>query len=76
VTNVLYLRPRNEFDEHELHELGVAFENCCSAIPETRSAEFRIALAKTLILWAMAGRVDGTALYLRALQQYGWQQSA
>jgi hypothetical protein len=66
VSNVVWVPGKRNFDPEDLHELGVAFENCCAAIPDTKSQEFREQLAWRLISWAP----PGTQLYTRALQTY------
>jgi hypothetical protein len=43
LSNVVWIR--RDFGPEELHHLGVAFENCCAAMPETKSQEFRERLA-------------------------------
>ena len=68
LSNVVWIK--RDFDPEDLREIGVAFENCCAAIPETKSQEFREQLALNLINWAAPGRVDGTKLYIRALHTY------
>jgi hypothetical protein len=70
LSNVVWVRSKRDFDPEDLRELGVAFENCCAAIPETKSQEFREKLALRLISWAPLGAVDGTQLYIRALRTY------
>lgn len=64
------IRMKRDFDPEDIHELGVAFENCCAAIPDTKSQQFREQLALKLINWASFGEVDGTKLYVRALETY------
>jgi hypothetical protein len=68
VSDVAYVR--RVFGPEELRELGVAFENCCAAIPEAQFQEFRELLAVRLVRWATLGKVDSIHLYLRALHTY------
>jgi hypothetical protein len=68
--NLIFKFDRVVFDPNELEELGVAFENCCAAMPEARSPQFRNVLAKQLVAWAAIGAADGTQLYIRALNYY------
>jgi hypothetical protein len=70
LNNVFRLRGRSDFNPEDLQELGVAFENCCAAMPESKSQEFREQLALRLINWATIESVDGTELYIRALHTY------
>lgn len=69
LSNIVWIR--RDFGPEELHHLGVAFENCCAAMPETKSQEFRERLALRLLNWATAGTADATHLYTRALHDYG-----
>jgi hypothetical protein len=62
--------PKHEFDPEELRELSVAFENCCAALPQTASPEFREKLAHTLLGWAKLQKADSVHLYVRALDRY------
>jgi hypothetical protein len=68
VSDVAYLK--HDFGPEELRELSVAFENCCAAIPQSKSQEFRELLATRLVGWAMLGKADSIQLYLRALDTY------
>ena len=70
MNDAIWISGKRDFDPEDLHELGVAFENCCAAIPETKSEAFREQLAFRLINWAALGTVDGTQLYIRALHTY------
>jgi hypothetical protein len=68
VSDVAYFK--HDFGPEELRELGVAFENCCAAIPQSKSQEFRELLATRLVGWAALGKADSIQLYLRALDTY------
>jgi hypothetical protein len=68
--NLICKLDRVAFDPDELEELGVAFENCCAAMPEASSDKFRDFLARQLLVWAAIGAGDGTQLYSRALSYY------
>jgi hypothetical protein len=68
MSNVVYLK--QEFGPDELHEIGVAYENCCAALPEVASSHGRERLAQKLIGWATVGKPDATQLYMRALHTY------
>lgn len=70
MNDVVWISGRRDFDPEDLHELAVAYENCCVAIPEMKSEAFREQLAMRLINWAALGPVDGTQLYIRALHTY------
>ena len=71
LNNIVWISGKRDFGPEDLQELAVAFENCCAAMPETKSHDFREQLALRLINWAALGMaVDGTGLYMRALHDY------
>ena len=70
LNSVVWLGGKQDFCPEDLHEIGVAFENCCAAIPEAKSEAFREQLALRLMNWAGLGKIDGTQLYMRALHTY------
>jgi hypothetical protein len=70
LTHVTWMRGKPDFGPEELKELGVAFENCSAAIPETKSQVFRARLALRLINWAALGTLDSTQLYIKALESH------
>ncbi len=70
MTNIVWLRGKLDFGPEELGAIGVAFENCCAAIAETKSQEFRERLALRLINWAARGTLDSTQLYIEALDAH------
>jgi hypothetical protein len=68
VSDVAYAK--HDFGPEELREIAVAFENCCAAMPQAQSCEFRELLAARLIGWAAFDKADSVHLYLRALETY------
>jgi hypothetical protein len=71
LSNVFWLSGKRVFNPEDLRELGVAFENCCAAMPEARSQpQFREQLASRLLSWAALGPIESTRLYVRALNTY------
>jgi hypothetical protein len=56
------------FDPDDLHAMGVAFENVCSAIPtSSQTKELREAIARDIVMLASSGKGDSVDLYLACL---------
>jgi hypothetical protein len=53
------------FEPHALHEMAVAYENVCSAIPERfRTKALRDVIARRIIMLASGSKADSVELYL------------
>jgi hypothetical protein len=56
------------FEPDDLHAMGVAFENVCSAIPTSlQTKELREAVARGIVMHASGGNRDSVDLYLACL---------
>jgi hypothetical protein len=67
MAKMTWIAQKRDFNPEGLHELGVAFENCCAAIPEAKPPKGRETLAMRVINLVTRGRVESTQLYLGAL---------
>jgi hypothetical protein len=63
------------FEPHALHEMAVAYENVCSAVPSRfRTKALREAIARRIVMQAAGGKADSVELYLTcvsSLREHG-----